>query len=84
MQIAKDDGFPQYICDGCWGMLEIVTHFRQLCEKSDVEMRAMHEEMLVKRETTEFVIESEAEEEEADEPDVDDSDAEFIIGDAAR
>lgn len=47
-------------------------------------MRAMHEEMLVKRETTEFVIESDADEETADEPAVDDSDAECIIGDAAR
>lgn len=41
LQITRNDGFPQYLCGACKKMLKVATKFRELCKKSDEEMRKM-------------------------------------------
>lgn len=40
-QITRNDGFPQHMCGDCKRMLTVVTEFRELCKRSDDELRSM-------------------------------------------
>lgn len=42
MQISKNDGWPDKICNKCLHLVEKSFHFKIMCEKNDFEMKNFH------------------------------------------